>query len=193
MTNTSKKYLPYLIGSGVIVAGSIYFFRHEIAAHFGKIWDPYTEERLNTLHPVIRSRAKRFILEMQSRGILLRITSDGGYRTWSEQTELYNIGRIYPPIGQTVTNAKAGESYHNYGLAFDVVPIVNGKSDWNTPHDRLIGEVGKKYGFEWGGDFSNRYDWGHLEEQKFGSVWDLKSKYLAGSNFDPEGYLVLAA
>jgi peptidoglycan L-alanyl-D-glutamate endopeptidase CwlK len=44
-----------------------------------------------------------------------------GYRSKKEQNELYAQGRSKP--GQVVTNAKAGQSYHNYGLAVDFVII----------------------------------------------------------------------
>jgi peptidoglycan L-alanyl-D-glutamate endopeptidase CwlK len=39
---------------------------------------------------------------------------------------LYAIGRTKP--GKKVTKAKGGTSYHNYGLAFDIYPFINGKT-----------------------------------------------------------------
>lgn len=42
-----------------------------------------------------------------------------GMRTWSEQEALYAQGRTKP--GQIITNARGGDSWHNYGLAADYV------------------------------------------------------------------------
>lgn len=42
-----------------------------------------------------------------------------GLRTFEVQDELYKIGRSEFPGRDTVTNASAGMSYHNYGLATD--------------------------------------------------------------------------
>ncbi len=115
-----------------------------------KTWDIYTDRRINTLHPKIRAKTKEFIIRVEKElGIKLRVTS--GLRTWEEQTKLYNRGRTSP--GKRVTNAKAGQSYHNYGLAFDVVEIKNGKAIWNNPNWKRIAAIGKSLGFEWGGDW----------------------------------------
>ena len=64
---------------------------------------------------------------------------------------MYAKGRTSP--GKRVTNAKAGQIYHNYGLAFDVVEIKNGKALWNNPNWNKIGALGKSLGFTWGGDW----------------------------------------
>lgn len=70
-----------------------------------------------------------------------------GYRSIEEQNALYAQGRTKP--GNIVTNAKRGQSNHNYGIAFDVA-IWNGNTivwdrDWNK-----IGTIGKSCGLEWG-------------------------------------------
>ena len=113
-------------------------------------WDIHTNRRIATLHPDIREDVRVFInMAEKELGIKLRVTS--ALRTWSEQSKLYNQGRTTP--GKIVTNAKAGESYHNYGLAFDVVEIKNGQPIWNNPKWLAIGALGKRLGFEWGGDW----------------------------------------
>ncbi|WP_206604260.1 M15 family metallopeptidase [Aquimarina sediminis] len=117
-----------------------------------KTWDIISDRRINTLHPNIRAKAKEFIVRAEKElGIKLRVTS--GLRTWEEQTRLYNKGRSAP--GKRVTNAKAGQSYHNYGLAFDVVEIKNGRAIWKNPNWNKIARLGKSLGFEWGGDWRN--------------------------------------
>ena len=96
-----------------------------------KTWDWRTDGRIEKLHPSIRSKVKEFIIKAeQELGINLRVSS--GFRSHSEQNKLYASGRT--ESGKIVTHAKAGESYHNYGLAFDVVEIKNGKAIWNNPN-----------------------------------------------------------
>ncbi|TSE05429.1 M15 family metallopeptidase [Aquimarina algiphila] len=129
-----------------------------------KTWDIITDRRIDTLHPLVRAKTKEFIIRAQNDlGIKLRVTS--ALRTWEEQTRLYNKGRS--ASGNRVTNAKAGESYHNYGLAFDVVEIKNGKAIWNNPNWEKIGQLGKSLGFEWGGDWVGLVDKPHFQ-MRFG-------------------------
>lgn len=117
----------------------------------GIVWDPMTEVRLQLLAPELRTAARKMINTAEDKGIYLRIPSDGGLRTFEEQQTIYNKGRIAP--GNIVTYAMPGQSYHNYGLAFDVVEIKDGKALWNNPNWLTIGAIGKRYGFDWGGDW----------------------------------------
>lgn len=113
-----------------------------------KTWDIHSDRRINKLHPLIQAKAKEFIIKAEKElGITLRVSS--GFRSWEAQTKLYAQGRTAP--GKRVTNAKAGESYHNYGLAIDVVEIKNGKAVWNNPNWDKIGALGERLGFSWGG------------------------------------------
>jgi peptidoglycan LD-endopeptidase CwlK len=80
------------------------------------------------LHPKIRPMAIAFIAKAKTAGIDIKITA--GMRTFEEQEKLYNQGRTTP--GNIVTKAKPGQSFHNYGLAIDIVPIVNGKAVWEN-------------------------------------------------------------
>ncbi len=57
-----------------------------------------------------------------------------GLRTFQEQDDLYAIGRTKP--GKKVTNAKGGQSVHNYGFAVDIVLIIDGKTaSWDVKKD----------------------------------------------------------
>lgn len=72
----------------------------------------------------------------------------------TEQERIYNQGRTTP--GPIVSDAPPGSSYHNYGLAFDIVPTayVN-LPNWNPggPLWNRIGSIGKSLGLEWGGNW----------------------------------------
>lgn len=51
-----------------------------------------------------------------------------------------------------MTNAQGGYSLHQYRVAFDFVPLVNGKAIWNDSRLwKICGEVAGKAGLEWGG------------------------------------------
>lgn len=82
------------------------------------------------------------------------------HRSYEEQDQLYAIGRTVP--GKKVTNAKAGQSKHNFTMngkpaskAFDVVPLSNGKPVWDAsnPLWQRIGTVGASLGLSWAGDW----------------------------------------
>lgn len=79
----------------------------------------------------------------------------GGTRTWAEQNALYAQSRTKP--GPRVTNAKGGESNHNYGIAFDGGVFRGGAylDDVNprvaSSVHKACSEAAKKHGLAWGG------------------------------------------
>ena len=87
-------------------------------------------------------------------------------RTYEEQDELYTQGRTEP--GRIVTNAKGGDSWHQFRLAVDFAFEQDGSQHptWSTAGDdindwRLLGQIGEAIGFEWGGRFDLK-DFGHF-------------------------------
>ena len=104
---------------------------------------------LNLLHSAFRPKVDAFIAAVQAAGIDMLVTC--GWRSNDEQTALYAQGRTAP--GHIVTNAKAGQSAHNYGLAVDVVPLINGKCCWDDkdPTWQQIGAIGQSCGMVWYG------------------------------------------
>jgi len=68
-----------------------------------------------------------FVSSCKAQGIDVIITST--LRDNESQDALYAQGRTTK--GAIVTNARGGQSFHNYGVAFDFCPIVNGKCQWN--------------------------------------------------------------
>lgn len=97
--------------------------------------DSISEARLQLVCPQLAMKIKNMISMLESENIEIRVTQ--GMRTWDEQQQLYDQGRTTP--GKIVTNAKPGYSYHNFGLAVDLVPSVNGIDqkyvpDWNGSH-----------------------------------------------------------
>ena len=101
------------------------------------------------------------IAACEAEGIDLLVTST--YRDNDSQDALYAQGRTAP--GRIVTNARSGQSYHNYRCAVDVVPIRNGKAIWDVkdPVWQRIGALGKAAGLEWAGDWKRFKEFPHFQ------------------------------
>jgi len=121
--------------------------------------------------PLVKRQADKVLTDMEMLGHTMRITQ--GFRSIEEQNKLYGQGRDYP--GQIVTKAKGGQSFHNYGVAVDFVfrkEVYNASAAlWQT-----FGAIGKKHGFEWGGDWTGFVDQPHLEMKLGYSLKDFQSK-----------------
>ncbi len=81
------------------------------------------------------------------------------YRSGEEQNKLYN---------QTpkVTNAKAGQSPHNYNpsFAFDIAFItVDNKVSWNSKYFKMFADCVTSDVVSWGGSWVNFKDAPHFE------------------------------
>ncbi|MCY7567009.1 peptidoglycan-binding protein [Bacillus safensis] len=114
------------------------------------------------IHSVVKESAIEMIKQAYKEGIFVQITS--GYRSFAEQNKLYAQGRTAP--GKIVTNAKGGQSNHNYGLAIDYVLLsADGKKALWTVNKkwRRVAQIGKSLGFSWGGDWKSFKDYPHLE------------------------------
>lgn len=110
------------------------------------------------LLPVVQEMVKLFILKCKLNGIDVLITST--YRDNESQTALYSQGRTPQSIARgekKVTNAKAGQSFHNYKVAFDFVPLVNGKAQWNSiALFTKCGEIAESIRLEWSGRWQGK-------------------------------------
>ena len=171
----------------VLALAALIFTKRKAIMEYSKekVWDLLTEAKISTLHPKVRDKAREFINKAEKEGIKLRITS--AFRTYAEQDALYAQGRT--KAGSIVTNAKAGQSSHNFATAIDVVPIVNGNADWNTDWSK-IATIGKSVGFSWGGDWKSFKDKPHFEMNFGNTLAQLRSKFNSGQVTD--GYVQLA-
>ncbi len=110
---------------------------------------------VNALHPYFRDQVQQLITICKEKGIELAFVET--YRTHAKQAEYKGMGKKY-------TRSGAGKSKHQYGMAVDVVPIVNDSAVW---HDavlwRKIGVVGERLGLRWGGRWRRPFDPGHFE------------------------------
>ena len=92
--------------------------------------DAISAERIARLYPELARRWTQIDAGLVASGITVRVTQ--GLRTWAEQDALFAQGRTTP--GRIVTFARGGESWHNYGLALDFVPMVAGAPMWAITH-----------------------------------------------------------
>lgn len=116
--------------------------------------------KLEDLHPKVKTLCENFIASCAKQGIDVLITST--YRDGASQNELYAQGRTKP--GKIVTNARAGQSYHNWRCAFDFVPIVNGKAVWNdVALFTKCGEIAESVGLEWAGRWKRFREMPHCQ------------------------------
>lgn len=142
--------------------------------------DLITLDRITTAHPKIREQLLEQYKEANSllgKGARLRFAYV--YRSFSEQDALFNKR-------PKVTNAKGGQSIHNYGLAFDIVLLYDNNGDgifeeasWSMIRDfdkdskadwMEIVNYFKSKGWSWGGDWVRFKDAPHFE-MNFGYTW----------------------
>lgn len=116
--------------------------------------------KLEDLHPKVKTLCEKFITSCNKQGIDILITST--YRDGESQSALYAQGRTIP--GKIVTNAKAGQSFHNWRVAFDFVPLVNGKAQWSdTGLFTKCGEIAESVGLEWAGRWNKFKELAHCQ------------------------------
>lgn len=127
---------------------------------------------LSDLLPPTRKRCAAFVAACKDAGIDVIITST--LRSMADQAALYAQGRTTP--GKIVTNAKAGQSWHNYGLAFDFCPMVNGKPAWSdTKLFTRCGEIAESVGLEWAGRWKSFKELAHAQFTDGLSLADLQA------------------
>lgn len=116
--------------------------------------------KLEDLHPHVAKLCQAFLDACAVEGIDVLITST--YRDAESQAALYAQGRTAP--GAKVTNAKAGQSWHNWRCAFDFVPLVNGKAQWNdVAAFTRCGEIAESVGLEWAGRWKSFKELAHCQ------------------------------
>lgn len=147
-------------------------------------------DRLRQLHPAVKEKALDAYAEA------VRITPKGVHpyiletlRSFTRSDELFAQGRTKP--GDIVTDARAGQSYHNYGLALDFANQINGSVVWKVDANWMkVVNAFKKRGFLWGGDWKKSNDSPHLE-MRFGFDWrELLYRHNDGY-VDKKGYVIL--
>lgn len=117
---------------------------------------------IGKVHPAVKDKVLCIIERTYNEGINVQFSS--GYRSNAEQQRLYDKGR--KTSGNIVTNAKPGQSVHNYGLAVDyfLTTYDGSKATWTVNKEwRRVAEIAKQLGFQWGGDWKSFPDNPHID------------------------------
>ncbi len=136
-----------------------------------------TDRALTSLQPGFKAKVDRWLNDVQAEsnsatgalaGIEFVILETR--RSFDRSDELYQHGRTKP--GPIVTNAKAGQSYHNFALALDGGPQYRGKPfTWAWDRDpklmaamNRIADLAKRRGIDWGGHWVKFRDLPHFQD-----------------------------
>jgi peptidoglycan LD-endopeptidase CwlK len=164
--------------------------------------DAATLARIATLHPKLVAEATEIYNDI-CHALTGKAKCRFSYtlRTFAEQNALYAQGRTKP--GAKVTNAIGGQSYHNYGLAIDIVLLLdtdgNGTyetASWETAKDfdadtiadwQEIVRIFAMHGWEWGGNWKFR-DMPHFQKTFGYTIKQLQflhntKKFIKGSSY----------
>ncbi|MDF5710599.1 MAG: M15 family metallopeptidase [Nostoc sp. S4] len=151
----------------------------QIAASYGKFYQR-SERNIITLHPKAQEAARQFLKRLQDAGINARIIS--GTRTYAEQDALYAKGRTQP--GSKVTNAKGGQSNHNFGIAWDIgIFDSQGNYQGESPQYDKAAEVGLFAGLEWGGNWQSFQDKPHYQMVTNLAIQQVKERFEKGEYY----------
>ena len=158
--------------------------------------DKITLDRIELLHPALREEAKQIYAEICER-LTGRAMCRFAYtlRTFAEQDALYNQK-------PKVTKAKGGQSYHNYGLAVDIVLLLNdskvasldtvtdfdgdGLADWQE-----VVYVFGLFGWEWGGNWKTFPDKPHFQKTFGLTISECLNRHNTGQVISGTNYIKL--
>lgn len=147
-------------------------------------------QNLQTLHPKFRPSAIQAWTEAQAAmPSNVQIIVIQGLRSFAESNSLYAQGRTTP--GPIVTKAAAGQSYHNYGLAFDFSMLTNEKEDNIVgPNWLKVVSIMESHGMTWGGHFPDGFHDDPHFENRYSYNWrDLLAKHNANDFIPGTSYV----
>jgi peptidoglycan L-alanyl-D-glutamate endopeptidase CwlK len=127
--------------------------------------DERSERSIATLLAEVKPFARSLVLKAAEAGVKIKVIS--GTRTYAEQDALYAKGRnangVVVRPREVVTNAKGGQSNHNFGIAFDVGVFEGSSYLGDSPKYKAVGVLGEQLGLEWGGNWTSFKDQPHFQ------------------------------
>lgn len=159
--------------------------------------DLLTIAGIKKLHPKLRVEGKLIYDEICQLfpGPSIGVRFVQVLRTFAEQDALYAQGRNGDKRPK-VTNARGGQSYHNYGLAIDFCLLRGREVIWDTQADldkdqmadwMEVVTVFLKHGWKWGASFG---DYPHFEKT-FGNHHTQLLALLKAGKVDDNGYVLI--
>jgi len=151
-------------------------------------FDPRTD--IATLMPPAQKAARKFMTAAASFPLTVRIIS--GSRTYAEQDALFAIGRTIQTNKKPVTNARGGQSNHNFGVAWDV-GIFDAAGKYYTgatkAEEKAYADLGaliraQVTKLEWGGDWTSFTDRPHYQLNAGGKpIAEVRKLFETGKPF----------
>jgi peptidoglycan LD-endopeptidase CwlK len=123
-------------------------------------FDARSEKNIRTLLPQAQEAARKSLVQLHAAGTDARVLS--GTRSYGEQNTLFRQGRFGNP-GAKVTNAKGGQSWHNFGRAWDIGIFIGGQYQTGSAPYKTASEVALLPGVEWGGNWTSFPDMPHYQ------------------------------
>jgi peptidoglycan LD-endopeptidase CwlK len=167
-------------GSKTDAAEDAFIIHSQQIANIHGVFHQRSERNIATLHIKAQEAARKFLKLVTSAGIDARIIS--GVRSYAEQDKLFAKGRTEP--GSIVTNARGGQSNHNFGIAWDI-GIFDGAGGY-LPNSSLYdkaAQVGKLSELEWGGDWQSFKDKPHYQLVTNLPIKDVREHFEKGLSF----------
>ena len=147
--------------------------------------DPRSAGNFATLDAKVRPAFERFYSLATATAATLGCDyrAISGNRTWAEQDRLYERGRVTG--GPRVTNARGGQSNHNFGIAADF-GVFQGAVYLDDANPGLASKVhracsvhARECGLEWGGSWKSIKDEPHYEVTTGLTLAEKRTRYLA--------------
>lgn len=149
-------------------------------------FDQRSEKNIATLHIKAQKLAREFMARATTGSLTVKIIS--GNRTYAEQNALYRKGRFGNP-GPRVTNARGGESNHNFAIAWDIglfqadgTYLAGNTDDELREYERVFDRVSQQP-LEWGGNWKKFKDRPHYQVPTGKDVATVRALFEAGEAY----------
>lgn len=123
-------------------------------------------KRIDTLEPDFKPLVEELLARTEAATNRKWGISDGR-RTMAQQRAIYSQGRTTP--GKVVSNAKPGQSAHNFGYAVDLWPMKGDDFDWGASAKtfKVMADIAREMGLTSGYYFKSIFDAPHIESPRW--------------------------
>ncbi len=151
----------------------------DIASRHGR-FDARSEHRIASLQLPAQKAARTFLARTRASGLDARIIS--ATRGYDEQNQLFRRGRYGRP-GPKVTNARGGQSNHNFAIAWDIGLFEAGVYLTGAAAYERAAQAGLIDELEWGGTWRSFRDTPHYQLANGLSVAATRALFEAGKRY----------
>lgn len=122
--------------------------------------------RLESLEPDFRAQIEELLVKAEA-ATNRKWGISNGRRSMTQQRDIYAQGRTKP--GKVVSNAKPGQSAHNFGLAADIWPLKGNDFDWGASAKtfKAMADIAVEMGLTSGYYFKSIFDAPHVENPRW--------------------------